>query len=107
MKDLDETARSGILARLAQSRQEVRQLLDPPRNDGDSTGAGHAGGFPRSRTMRMLMSTRGLGALSAIAGGLLVARPALVLRMLKLLPTGAVARMIAVNVLSALRTKRS
>ena len=43
-------------------------------------GARHAG-FPRSRTMQMLMSGRGLGTLGALAAGLIVARPALALRL--------------------------
>ena len=42
--------------------------------------------------MQTLMSSRGLGALGVLAGGFLIARPALALRLLRLLPTGTVAR---------------
>jgi hypothetical protein len=89
MTDRDETAQAEISARLAQSREELRSLLDPPRTEsdaGNSMAGDYPGGFPRSRTMQMLMSGRGLGTLGAVAAGLLVARPALALRLLRMLP---------------------
>ena len=101
------TARLLILARLAESRQELRQLLDPPRRaarTGSSPGSQHEG-FPRSRTMQMLMSGRGLGVLGAVAAGLFVARPALALRLLRMLPAGAAARILLMRVLAQLRAK--
>src|SRR5580704_9239560 len=97
MTDRDEAARAEILARLAASREELRRALDPPRNESDAGGSkhsDHSGGFPRSRTMQMLMSGRGLGTLGAAAAGLLIARPALALRLLRMLPAGAVAKTI-------------
>jgi hypothetical protein len=106
----DEQARAEIRARLAVSREELLRLLDPPRQASDANGnAGAAygsGGFPRSRTMKVLMGSRGLGILGAVAGGLFIARPALALRLLRMLPSGAVGRMLLMKAISALRAKR-
>jgi hypothetical protein len=55
--------------------------------------------------MQMLMSGRGLGTLGALAAGLLVARPALALRLLRMLPASAVARMLLMKTFTALRAK--
>jgi hypothetical protein len=107
MADRDAAARELIYKRLAQSREELRMLLEPPR---ESNGGGEAGmnghaGFPRSRTMQMLMSSRGLGALGALAGGLLIARPALALRLLRFVPASAVAKMLMAKAVGALKSK--
>jgi hypothetical protein len=56
--------------------------------------------------MQMLMSGRGLGTVGAIAAGLLIARPALALRLLRMLPASAVARMLMLKAFSALRTRQ-
>ena len=56
--------------------------------------------------MRLLMSNRGLGTLGAAVAGLLVARPALALRILRLVPISAVARAVMVRALGALRSRR-
>ncbi len=101
--------RDEILARLAQSRAQIRRLLDPPREptgEAGGTADGAAGEFPRSRTMRILMSGPGLGAVAAVVGGLLIARPALAWRLIKLLPTGAIARTFIVRALAGLKEKR-
>jgi hypothetical protein len=108
MADRDAAARELIYKRLAQSRQELRLLLDPPPAEGN--GSGEAGlnghlGFPRSRTMQMLLSSRGLGTLGALAGGLLIARPALALRLLRFVPASAVAKMLMAKVVGALKSK--
>ncbi len=106
MTNRDHPAEAEILARLAVSREEIRRLLDPPRRESDeSQEASDPGGdaFPRSRTMQILMGGRGLGVLGAIAGGLFIARPGLALRLLRLLPTGTVARMLLAKSLGALR----
>ena len=107
MTDRDEAARAEILARLAVSREEWRRVLAPrpeePRAD-DSSIAGAE--FPRSRTMQMLMSGRGLGTLGAAAAGLLIARPSLALRLLRILPAGAVAKTLLLRAFAALRTKQ-
>jgi len=107
MTNHDEAARSETLVKLAQSREELRRLFDPPRRQAGDGGAapGHAGEFPRSRTMQMLMSSRGLSALGAIAGGLLIARPALALRLLRMLPAGALTRMAISRLINSLRAR--
>jgi hypothetical protein len=106
----DLSERDAILARLAESRTEISRLLErPPETgggDGESGPAGSAGGFPRSRTMQALMSGRGIGAMGAMAGGLLLARPRLAWRLLRLLPTSAVTRMVVARVVGAMRGKR-
>ena len=109
MTDRDEAAQALILARLAQSREELRRVLDPPRTESDGSTYDDAprGGFPRSRTMQMLMSGRGLGIVGAIGAGLFIARPTLALRLLRMLPAGAAARLVLMRVLSQLRAKQS
>jgi hypothetical protein len=108
MADHDAAAREMLHKRLAQSRQELRVLFDPPPTEGNGSGeAGMNGrlGFPRSRTMQMLLSSRGLGTLGALAGGLLLARPALALRLLRFVPANAVAKMLMAKAVSALKSK--
>jgi hypothetical protein len=106
MMDRDATARSQIHAKLVQSREELRRILDPPPGEyGNGLAAGQAAGFPRSRTMQMLMSGRGLGTLGALAGGLLIARPALALRLLRYMPASSVAKMIMARAIGALKAK--
>jgi hypothetical protein len=108
MPDRDAAARAEIRTSLAVSRDELRRILDPPRSEpnGDGAPGDYVGGFPRSRTMQLLMSGRGLGTLGAVAAGLLMARPALVLRLLRMLPASALARMILTRAFSALRAKQ-
>jgi hypothetical protein len=107
MMDREAAARAAIIARLAASREELRRILEPPpKNDGSSAAGAHPGGFPRSRTMQMLLSGRGLGTVGAAAAGLLVARPALALRLLRMLPAGALARMLLARAVTALRSKQ-
>jgi hypothetical protein len=105
--DRDAAARNLICTRLAQSRAELRSILDPqPGEYGEGSGVGNGlGGFPRSRTMRMIMSSRGLGTLGALAGGLLISRPALALRLLRLIPASSVAKMLLVKAVSALKSR--
>jgi hypothetical protein len=92
----------------------LRAILDPPpRNsaaaeDDSMPGAHlHSGEFPRSRTMQMLLSGRGLGTLGAAAVGLLVARPTLALRLLKLLPASAIGKVILTRAFTAMRSKHT
>lgn len=106
----DSSERDAIMARLAQSRGEISRLLEPPppgESEGEQTGpSGLAGGFPRSRTMRALMTGRGIGAVGALAGGLLLARPRMAWRLLRMLPTGAVTRMVVGRLIGAMRGRR-
>jgi hypothetical protein len=107
MMGRDATARSQIHAKLVQSREELRLILDPPPGEYGNGGQapGQAAGFPRSRTMQMLMSGRGMGTLGALAGGLLIARPALALRLLRYVPASSVAKMIMARAIGALKSK--
>lgn len=106
MTDQDAQTRNEILVRLAASREELRRVLEPPQQESRVDGVpGDAAGFPRSRTMRMLMSGRGLGTLGAMVGGLLISRPSLALRLMRMLPVGAVAQAVLLRVFSALRSK--
>jgi hypothetical protein len=103
----DAARREELRASLAQSREELRNILDPERTESEEDlGKGdHSGRFPRSRTMQMLMSGRGLGTVAAVAGGLLIARPALALRLIRMVPASAVARWALVRAVTALRGK--
>lgn len=101
--------REALLARLAESRAEISRLLEPPPGDGAdeaTPGSRPDGSFPRSRIMRALMTARGLGAVGAVAGGLLLSRPHLAWRLLRMLPTSAVTRMVVGRLVGALRNKR-
>src|SRR5260370_15041644 len=83
-----DTARNDTLTRLAASRADIRRLLEPPpRVSPDSPDdAGSAAVFPRSRTMKMLLSDRGAGPVQAVPCGLFLARPHMALRLLRILP---------------------
>jgi hypothetical protein len=105
----DSSERDAIMARLAQTRGEISRLLEPPPSESEGQGpgpSGMAGGFPRSRTMRALMTGRGIGAVGALAGGLLLARPRMAWRLLRMLPTGAVTRMVVGRLMGAMRGRR-
>jgi hypothetical protein len=117
MASRDDAAKLDTLAKLAESRAEIRRTLEPaPRrarigsqvgNDGTDAGgdaAPSAGDFPRSHTMRLLMSGRGIGTIGAIIGGLVIARPALALKLLRMVPTGALARMAVAKAVTAFRS---
>jgi hypothetical protein len=106
--DSDAINRSEVMSKLAQSREEIQHLLDPPRDPVNGNGeaaAGSRSGFPRSRTMRVLLSGRGLGTIGALCGGLLMARPGLALRLLRMVPASAVAKILVSRAVSALRDK--
>lgn len=107
MTNHDAHARSLVYTKLAQTREEVRAILDPPPLHEGENGqlAGSASGFPRSRTMRMLLSGKGLGTLGALTGGLLIARPMLALRLLRLVPASAVAKMLLSKAVGSLKSK--
>ncbi len=104
----DGDAREALLEKLAQSREEISHILDPPRGATDEgVGAKNSGGeFPRSRTMRALLSSRGIGAAGALAAGLLIARPAMALRLLRMVPVSMLGKMLFAKALTRLRNKR-
>ncbi len=101
----DALARKAVLAKLAQTREEMRQVLDPPRPESGEHGSAANSGmseFPRSRTMRALLSSRGLGAAGALVGGLLIARPSLAMRLLRMVPIGTVGKMLIAKAISGI-----
>jgi hypothetical protein len=110
MADMDrmDRAREATLARLAASRAEIRRVLEPPPRPAAGDAADNAdigtGAFPRSRTMKLLLSGRGAGILGALVCGVVVARPQLALRLLRMLPAGAIGRMVLVKGIAALRS---
>lgn len=111
MPDNDQS-RQETLLRLAQSRAEIRRLLEPaprsPPGSGDSAAQAadaDPNSFPRSRTMKLLMSARGFGTVGAVVGGLLLARPTLALRLMRFVPLEAVARVLLVKAVTAMRAK--
>jgi len=103
----DEAERSAILARLAESRAEIKRLLEPRQEEEGAPQAEDGLGFPRSRTMRALMSGRGLGAVGATAAGLLMARPALAWRLMRMLPAGALLRVALNRLVGGMRERRA
>jgi hypothetical protein len=56
--------------------------------------------------MQMFTSGRGIGTLGAVAAGLLIARPALALRLLRMLPASAVAKTLLLRAVGMMRAKR-
>jgi hypothetical protein len=114
----DEGSKLETLARMAESRAEIRRVLEPrprlfQRNpnagreaDGEAGGPEpHDGVFPRSHTMRLLMSGRGLGTVGAVVIGLVMARPALALKLLRMLPLGTVARVLMLKAVTTFRAE--
>src|ERR1700730_15630019 len=89
------------LARLAASRADILRIFEPaPPESGPGTVAGgESGTFPRSRTMRMLLSGRGVGTVGAVLGGLVMARPALALRLLRMILAMGRRRLLLVKAL--------
>lgn len=111
MTERDDIARSEILTRLAASREEILRVLDPPPRPEPGDRAftdrpNNGRGFPRSRTMQMFTSGRGIGTLGALAAGLLIARPALALRLLRMLPASAVAKTLLLRAIGMMRARR-
>jgi hypothetical protein len=105
-----DAAKSEALVRLAASRAELRRIFEPePESGPGAVGGGESGTFgtfPRSRTMRLLLSGRGVGTVGAVVGGLVMARPALAFRLLRMIPLSAVARILVVKAIAGLRSKR-
>lgn len=116
----DEASKLETLAKLARSRAEIKRVLEPPPRVSQEARHTrqerleqadyeehdpHAGVFPRSRTMQLLTSGRGLGTVGAVVGGLLMARPALAFKLVRMFPTGAVARILMVKAVTAFRSR--
>src|ERR1700691_2668086 len=101
----DDNTRLELLARLGESRAELRRVLEP-QPEVNEDGTPNQSEFPRSRTMRLLMSSRGLKTVGAVAAGLLLARPAIAMRLLRLVPLGAVTRALMIKGLGSPRSPR-
>jgi len=112
----DDASKLETLAKMAETRAEIRRVLEPqPRRfrggtdgaqqaEGEAAGyESHDGVFPRSHTMRLLMSGRGVGTVGAVIAGLVLARPQLAFKLLRMIPLGAVARILMVKAVTALR----
>ncbi len=97
MISAEQHTRASALAKLASTREELRVLFEPAVESTAGPGAPgkHAvPGFPRSRTMQMLLSGKGIGTVGALVGGVIAARPALALRLLRLVPVTAVGKLL-------------
>jgi hypothetical protein len=102
----DEAQRNAILGRLAESRAEIKRLLEPRAEEAGEAEAEDGTGFPRSRTMRALLSSRGLGAVGATAAGLILARPGLAWKLIRMVPAGALLRVALARFLGGMRERR-
>jgi hypothetical protein len=91
------------VARLAETRRQLVELFFPEPSS--QTPPMRGGVFPRSRTLRLLLSKHGFGAISALAGGLLLARPAMLLRLLRWAPVRAIARTLLIRLISTTGSK--
>lgn len=98
-----ENDRNRTEQRLAQTRQELVDLFTSDRAvpGPGQTSRASSGEFPRSRTIRLLLGKQGLGAVAAIVGGILVARPAIAWRLLRLLPIKTFARTMFLRLLTS------
>jgi hypothetical protein len=107
MTNTNDADTRATLAKLAVTRAEILRILEPPpEGDGAEAPSGQAAqAFPRSRTMRLLLSGRGIGTASAVLGGLIIARPAIAWRLLRMLPATAVARVLLVKAIASFRTR--
>jgi hypothetical protein len=86
--------RADIEARLARTRQEILALFQPEIDARAARARDGQGSFPRSRTMKLLLSHKGLATVAVAACGLVISRPALALRLLRMLPLAAVAKLL-------------
>jgi len=104
MIDQGALTQTRTVARLAETRRQLLELFLPTREEGGGAGAA-TGVFPRSRTLRLLLSRHGFGAVSALAGGLLLARPALLWRLLRWAPMRAIAKTMLIRLLTTTGSK--
>jgi len=94
MHDPQNPDRAEIEARLARTREELLALFQPQIDARAAELQNPGEVFPRSRTFRLLLSYKGLGAVGVAACGFLLARPALAMRLIRLVPVTALARML-------------
>lgn len=84
--------------RLNSSRQELRDLFVEEKDE--EARNNHSAQFPRSRIMRLLTGNGGMALLAVGAGGILLARPKLLMRAVRMVPMGALLRMFADKVMT-------
>jgi hypothetical protein len=104
MLDPSVAAQSRTVAKLAETRRQLIEVFFPERGTGPRSEP-PTGIFPRSRTLRLLLSRHGFGAVSALAGGLLLARPAMLWRLLRWAPVRALARTLLIRLLTTTGSK--
>jgi hypothetical protein len=75
--------------KILESRTELERLLIDDQEESRSSGS-----FPRSRTLRLLTSNRGIVLLAVVAGGALLLRPTLLKRAIRYVPMGPLLRML-------------
>jgi hypothetical protein len=90
------SARERITTHLAESRAQLRQLLDIDHDESRAAGAV----FPRSRTMRALTRHPALAIAVVAAAGVLVVRPEFAVRFARLIPLGAIGRTLMLRYLT-------
>jgi hypothetical protein len=107
MSAIIEKDRTPTESRLAETRQQLVDLFTADRQESAAgqPASPRAGSFPRSHTIRLLLGKQGLGALAVIIGGILVARPAIAWRLLRLLPIKTFARTMFVRFLTSQGSK--
>ncbi len=77
--------------KIMESRAELEDLLvDEPDDVNASPNF-----FPRSKTMRLLTSNRGMVLMAIVAGGLLILRPTLAKRAISMVPVNTMLRTVA------------
>jgi hypothetical protein len=86
--------RADVEARLAQTRQQILALFQPEIDARAARALDGRGTFPRSRTMRLLLGHKGLATVAVAVCGLVISRPALALRLVRMLPIAAVAKLL-------------
>jgi hypothetical protein len=80
--------------KISESRAELERLLIDDPDHAQSSGV-----FPRSRTLRLLTSNRGIVLLAIAAGGALLLRPRLIKRVIRFVPMGPLLSMLTTRLL--------
>ncbi len=102
MGDHRGSDRAEIEARLAGTREEFLAVFQPEIDARDALARDARGAFPQSRTLKFLLRHKGAAGTVALAiGGLVLSRPALALRLVRLLRLAALAKFLLRRPLSA------
>jgi hypothetical protein len=76
--------------KIMESRAELQRLLVDNADEHAASGI-----FPRSKTLQLFTSNSGVVLMAIAAGGLILLRPTLIKRALRIVPLGAMVRMLA------------